>query len=101
MKCEMDDMTTEEKKAFEWALNQNYNSVAATYARILAKYIRNNAEEENRLEDMLFEMGAMEKPPCFVCGYNGPGYFQPDKHPCAEKHHKLCKVRPAGNGSTE
>jgi len=44
-----------------------------------------------KLEDMLFTLGAMEKPPCFVCGYNGPGYFQPDKHPCAERHHKLRK----------
>lgn len=22
--------------------------------------------------------------PCVLCGYNGPGFFQPDKHPCAE-----------------
>lgn len=21
--------------------------------------------------------------PCNVCGYNGPGYYQPDTHPCA------------------
>lgn len=39
----MDNMTKEEKTAFDWALNQNHNSVAAAYARILAKYIRNNA----------------------------------------------------------
>lgn len=22
--------------------------------------------------------------PCVLCGYNGPGFHQPDKHPCAE-----------------
>lgn len=30
---------------------------------------------------------AMADAPCFVCGYNGPGYFQPDKHPCAKWYH--------------
>ena len=24
---------------------------------------------------------------CPVCGYNGPGYFQPDTHPCAKYYH--------------
>lgn len=26
--------------------------------------------------------------PCDQCGYNGPGYYQPDTHQCAAKHHK-------------
>jgi hypothetical protein len=47
------------------------------------------ADYMERLEDMLFERGAMEEAPCFCCGYNGPGYFQPDKHKCAERHHRL------------
>lgn len=42
-----------------------------------------------RLEDELFKRGAMCNPPCFCCGYSGPGYYQPDKHPCAERHHLL------------
>lgn len=33
------EMTQEEKQAYEWALNQEFNSVAARYARVLAKYI--------------------------------------------------------------
>ena len=41
------------------------------------------------LEDKLFRLGAMNEPPCFICGYNGQGYYQPDQHPCAERHHKL------------
>lgn len=36
----MTDMTHDEQTAFDWALNQNHNSIAATYARILAKYIQ-------------------------------------------------------------
>lgn len=39
------------------------------------------------LEDLLFKRGEMFNPPCFVCGYNGPDYYQPDKHPCAKRHH--------------
>jgi len=23
--------------------------------------------------------------PCNICGYNGPGFFQPDTHPCAKE----------------
>lgn len=44
-----------------------------------------------RLEDRLFRLGAMNDPPCFCCGYNGPNYYQPDTHKCAERHHKLYK----------
>jgi len=32
----MDDKT---KVAFEWAINQNHQSVAASYAKVLAEYI--------------------------------------------------------------
>jgi hypothetical protein len=34
-----------------------------------------------------FAKGAMFNAPCFVCGYNGSGYFDPKSHPCATKHH--------------
>lgn len=30
--------------------------------------------------------------PCDKCGYNGEGYYQPDKHPCAEEHHEARKA---------
>lgn len=43
------------------------------------------------LEDKLFSMGAMNIAPCFCCGYNGAGYYQPNTHKCAERHHKLWK----------
>jgi chromosome segregation ATPase len=38
---------------------------------------------------LLFKCGQMTKPPCFVCGYNGEGYYNPTKHPCAAHHHAL------------
>ena len=25
--------------------------------------------------------------PCYLCGYNGAGYYQPDTHPCATLFH--------------
>jgi len=28
-----------------------------------------------------------EKAPCYLCGYNGPGYYQPGTHSCAAKYH--------------
>lgn len=27
------------------------------------------------------------KAPCYLCGYNGSGYFQPETHPCAARYH--------------
>lgn len=42
-----------------------------------------------RFENMLFERGAMAESPCFICGYNGPGYYNPNNHPCAKRHHQL------------
>lgn len=49
--------------------------------------------EIGRLQDMLFELGAMRYAPCFCCGYNGPGYYQPATHSCAIRHHALAGAR--------
>ncbi len=46
----------------------------------------------DKLEKLLFSLGAMNKPPCFKCGYNGPGYYQPETHPCAKLHHDLART---------
>jgi len=54
-----------------------------------ANTLSNAMEYIEQLEDRLFASGAMEQAPCFCCGYNGPGYYQPDKHPCAKRHHEL------------
>jgi len=45
----------------------------------------------HELEDMLFEHGAMNKAPCFVCGYNGASYYDSRIHPCAARHFLLWK----------
>ena len=59
-------------------------------ARHAAAEIAVEAENQiDQFKNAAFRAGAMMTPPCFVCGYNGRGYFQPDTHPCAKKHHKL------------
>lgn len=45
--------------------------------------------EVERLRGELFKLGRMSEAPCFCCGYNGAGYFQPASHPCADQHHRL------------
>ena len=46
-------MNEEEKIAFEWAKNQNYQSVAARHAKILADYIDHvNSLLESAVEDI-------------------------------------------------
>jgi len=37
-------MTEEQEQAYDWALTQQFNSVAARYARTLALYIKENEE---------------------------------------------------------
>lgn len=46
-----------------------------------------DARDAARWRRKLFELGVMEDAPCFFCGYNGPGYFQPTQHACAIEHH--------------
>lgn len=29
-----------------------------------------------------------EQAPCYLCGYNGPNYYQPDTHACAKQYHE-------------
>ena len=44
-------------------------------------------QDAERFAQMLFARGAMDQAPCFFCGYNGAGYFTPEMHPCAARHH--------------
>jgi hypothetical protein len=47
------------------------------------------AAEIERLQDRLFKLGVMRVPPCFCCGYNGEGYYQPATHKCAAREAAL------------
>lgn len=34
-----------------------------------------------------FDRKRFESAPCYICGYNGPGYFQTKTHSCAAAYH--------------
>lgn len=61
-------MNQEQRQAYEWAKNQNYQSVAARYAKILA--------------GLVDEMTPPNEPliPCDLCRYNLPSSC--DGKPC-------------------
>lgn len=40
------------------------------------------------LAEEKWKHGDFEIAPCFICGYNGQGYYQPDTHPCASEYHR-------------
>lgn len=69
---------------------------------------RGKAMKENRWSTTQFDRPPMTKPlpeetrprklsnaPCDRCGYNGPGYFQPEQHPCATEHHQAVALEVA------
>jgi hypothetical protein len=45
-------------------------------------------------QSWMLNAGAMNEPPCFICGYNGEGYYNESKHPCATLHHEACGEGP-------
>lgn len=68
-----------------------YRPIDGRENRIMRAAYSAGSRRTKELENRLFELGAMESPPCFCCGYNGPGYYQPDKHKCAERQHRFAK----------
>lgn len=55
------------------------NSWVGTVAR---KALHPPAEKGQPIDRARFEQA-----PCYLCGYNGHGYFQPDRHKCAALYH--------------
>ena len=45
------------------------------------------AAQQPAAVDGAIDRARFERAPCYMCGYNGPGYYKPDKHPCAAKYH--------------
>ena len=52
-------MSEDERRAYEWALHQDFQSVAATYARILARYIE-RLPDESSVNQTAKHAGAVE-----------------------------------------
>ncbi len=72
-------------------LEQRVKEQAEQYSELIAQLHRDVAERDveiKRLRKYCFKAGLMAEAPCFNCGYNGPGYFNPETHACAKFHHK-------------
>jgi hypothetical protein len=41
-----------------------------------------------------FDTRKFEHAPCYLCGYNGEGYYQPETHPCAVRYHAQMEGKP-------
>lgn len=55
-------------------------------ALIVAAHRLSEMDAENkRLREALQNTGAHNNPPCAICGYNGPNYYQPETHSCMAK----------------
>ncbi|WP_136259402.1 hypothetical protein [Rhodanobacter lindaniclasticus] len=39
-----------------------------------------------------------KKAPCYLCGYNGHGYYQAETHPCAAKYHAASSAESGADG---
>lgn len=61
----------------------NPENIAALLAHVDAQ-----AAEIKRLRKLAMTTHLFEEAPCFLCGYNGPGYYQPEQHPCAALYHE-------------
>lgn len=90
MRAQLAERTRERDRAIAEA-RAFFDEHAAVVARA------ESAERQVRaLQDRLFMRGEMALAPCFVCGYNGPNYYQPDVHPCAARHHAALAQQEGG-----
>jgi hypothetical protein len=60
----------------------------AAAVRELRETVKAQDEEIARLMPLVIKTKRFERGDCPICHYNGPGYFQPDKHPCAKYYHE-------------
>jgi len=40
------------------------------------------------------DLKRFQKAPCYICGYNGPNYYQPEVHDCAGLYHEQADELP-------
>lgn len=55
------------------------------YRRLAHKVIALTAQQPAAVDGAV-DKARFRRAPCHLCGYNGPGYYQPDTHPCAAKY---------------
>lgn len=69
-------------------LNEDTEVELAYSPKSVPKTLEHWRTMARRYAILLFKNGVMSKMPCFACGYDGPGYYDPKVHRCAELHHK-------------
>ena len=75
---------TDEDRRFERAM---YESIDKHRAALLDWEANQPAPQQPAVVDGAVDKARFKRAPCYLCGYNGPGYYQPDTHPCAAKYH--------------
>lgn len=74
------------------AIRDNFTSggivVAVEEIHAILAHIEAQEAEIKRLRKLAMTTHLFEEAPCFLCGYNGPGYYQPEQHPCAALYHE-------------
>jgi hypothetical protein len=58
---------------------------AATFTLPVFLHPAQPASQQGELDE--FDRKRFEQAPCYLCGYNGAGYYQPATHPCANRYH--------------
>ena len=66
---------------------------AASYIASQAKAIEDLGRKNMILKARLAADHRFHNAPCPCCDYNGPGYYQPETHPCAAMYHAAVAKR--------
>jgi hypothetical protein len=76
--------TTEAVEALAFALAPGCTNLSDEGAKALLARLAKSGFTITRAEPT---PRRLSDAPCDQCGYNGPGYYQPITHPCAQAHH--------------
>jgi hypothetical protein len=65
--------------------------LSRSIATALAEAEARGAERERAKQPL--DVKRFEAAPCYLCGYKGHSYFQPNMHVCAERYHAAIRAR--------
>ena len=71
------------------AVREEYQKLREEFDGALGKFAGDlkTLAQELAVAKKNIDWSRMDTPPCFICGYAGPGYYQPEKHACARHYH--------------
>jgi hypothetical protein len=68
------------------ALSKHWNELDLSYMSDALSAIAAQAQELERDAERWrteINIARFDRAPCYICGYNGEGYYQPEQHTCA------------------